>query len=99
MRTSAIGLDAQQLLHLLTNGHPHREVYRGRDGGGFVTYGGGETTAEVVESFIDAGHIKSVYSSIPTEAYHVGRTWDCERTMEARKKHGKGARNYFVGDV
>jgi hypothetical protein len=95
----AVNDDADHLLAVLMHGNPHREVYRGRDGGGwFVTYGGGPYSERAVQELVERHQIQSVYSSIPDEAYHVGRTWDCERTMAARKKIGKAAPNYFVGD-
>ena len=73
------------LLDILTNGTPHREVYRAQGGGWFVTYGGGEAAANAVAELVRLGKINSVYSNCPTDAYHVGRTMDCERTLEYRK--------------
>lgn len=92
--------DATWLLELLTNGVPHREVYHARDGGWFVTYGGGQVSAGAVQSLIDSKLIASVYNNCPADAYHVGRTLDIERTMEERKKHhrGKDAPKIYVGD-
>lgn len=88
--------DADWLLDLLANGQPHREVYKGRDGGWFVTYGGGEVSATIVSELVRRGSIVSVYSNCPTDAYHVGRTIDIDRTYAARKKHGKGAPTYYL---
>lgn len=88
--------DADWLLDILTNGTPHREVYHGRDGGWFVTYGGGEISFNVVRGLIDRGLIVSVYSDCPLDAYHVGRTMDIQKTMDARKKHGKGAPAVYI---
>lgn len=92
--------EASSLLAILTNGVPHREVYHGRDGGWFVTYGGGQVSVEAVQSLFDRGLIVSVYNNCPADAYHVGRTLDVKRTMEERKKHrrGKDAPKIYVGD-
>lgn len=89
--------EARRLLHLL-KGEPHRMVYLGSDGGWYVTYGGGPFSGLAVRILVERGEIQSVYNSIPDEAYHVGRTWDCERTLAARKKLGKAAPDYYVGD-
>jgi hypothetical protein len=88
------------LLDLLTNGQPHREVYHGRDGGWWVTYGGGEVSADAVRALVEGGHIVSVYSDCPKDAYHVGRTLDVARTMAERQKHQrrKDAPKIYVGD-
>lgn len=86
------------LIEILTHGEPHREVYRAQDGSWYVTYGGGSVSADVVRELVQQGVIASVYSDCPTDAYHVGRTYDTERTLEARKKLGKQAPNYYVGD-
>jgi hypothetical protein len=88
--------DADWLLDLLTNGEPHRQVYRGQDGNWYVTYGGGEVSASVVGALVKRGAVVSVYSNCPNDAYHVGRTLDYERTMAARKKHGRGAPNIYI---
>lgn len=90
--------EARRLLHLLTTATPHREVYRGRDGGWYLTYGGGPFSEIAVRLLLERKQIQQVYSSLPDDAFHVGRTWDCERTMAARKKLGKSAPDYFVGD-
>lgn len=79
--------DAQQLLDLLTHGESHREVYRGRDGGWFVTYGGGQVDAEAVRDLVTRGLIHSVYNNIPDQVYHVGKTLDCTATTAERAKH------------
>lgn len=79
-------LSEDELLDILTNGEPHREVYRGnRNSGWFVTYGGGETTERAVRGLISRGRIHSVYSTCPDEAYHVGRTIDMKRSKFAGK--------------
>lgn len=82
--------NAQKLLDLLKNGHPHRVVYRARDDGWFVTFGGGETTAEAVEELRQLDLISSVCNNCLDEAYHVGKTLDIVATMEERKKHRRG---------
>lgn len=88
--------DAEWLLDILTHGTPHRTVYHGRDGGWFVSYGGGEVSRTIVQNLVAQGLIASCYSDCPKEAYHVGRTWDVQRTLEARKKLGKAAPNIYV---
>lgn len=92
--------ESARLLELLTHGVPHREVYHGRDGGWFVTYGGGQFGFAVVHSLRNSGLIVSVYSDCPAEAYHVGRTLDVHRMMEERKKHrrAKDVPKIYVGD-
>lgn len=88
--------DADWLLNILTNDIPHREVYRGRDGGWWLTYGHGEVPAEAVRELVRRGAIVSVYSNCPNDAYHVGQTIDIDRTMAARKKLGKSAPTYYI---
>lgn len=90
--------DAERLYDILKNGVPHRSVYRSERGTWFVTHGGGQFSRGAVDRLVSSGRIQSEYSNCPTDSYHVGRTWDRERTMEARKKFGSGARNYYVGD-
>jgi hypothetical protein len=93
---------ASALLDLLTNGHPHREVYIAGNGSGewYVTHGGGQVDVEAVRELVAGGHIKSVYSDCPNDCYHVGRTLDVERTIEERKKHrrGKDAPKIYMED-
>jgi hypothetical protein len=84
------------LLTVLKTAVPHREVYRGQDGHWYVTYGAGRVSPQAVEELKRCGEIVSVYSNCPNDAYHVGRTLDYERTIEARKKHGKGAPLVYV---
>lgn len=88
--------NADWLLGVLTNETPHREVYRGQNGGWWLTRGHGEVPAEAVRELVRRGAIVSVYSNCPDDAYHVGRTLDVDRTMEARKRLGKGAPEYYV---
>ena len=89
--------EAAKLFALLAAGG-NREVYRGQDGGWYLTRGGGPFSERAVRALVEDGKISSVYSNAPNDAYHIGRTWDYERTMEARRKHGKKAQNYYVGD-
>ena len=94
-------MNAEALLHVLRSGARHREVYRsGRNPDRwFVTYDSGEATATAVTQLVEEGKIQPVYSNCPDDSYHVGRTWDCERTLAARKILGKAAPDYFVGDA
>lgn len=82
--------EATKLLALLRDGRPHREVYHGRDGGWFVTYGGGEVDADAVRELVAAGLVSSVYSGCPNDSYHIGKTIDVDATTEERKKHRRG---------
>lgn len=91
-------LDAAQLLCVLQTNHPHREVYKARDGGWFVTYRGGEVDPAAVHRLVAEGEIQKVYSDGADNTFHIGRTWDVARTMAARKELGKNAPDYFVGD-
>jgi hypothetical protein len=88
--------DADWLLNILTNEVPHREVYRGRDGGWWLTRGHGEVPPEAVAELLRRGAIVSVYSDCPTDSYHVGRTIDIPRTLAARKKLGKAAPHIYT---
>lgn len=90
-------LDKIDLMKILEIGAPHREVYRGQNGGWFVSYGGGKTSHETVMNLVSRGEIRRVYSN-RNDAYHIGRTWDYERTIAARRKYGKAALNYYLGD-
>ena len=92
------GLNAHELVCLLKAGAPHREVYRAQGGGWFVSYGGGAVSPEVVHELISSGEIHPVYSNCPNDAFHVGRTLDVERTLEARRELGKHAPRYYVED-
>lgn len=79
--------EAERLLALLTDGRK-RQVYRGRDGGGWwVTYGGGQFSQNAVTQLIERGSISSCYSDCPDEAYHVGKTLDVKATLAERQKH------------
>jgi hypothetical protein len=90
---------ARALLELLTHGHPHRKVYRARNGSGwYVTYRGGRVDLSAVRELFDGGHIKSVYSNCPHDAYHVGRTIDVDRTIADRKKPGRDAPLVYIDD-
>lgn len=87
------------LLSLLKEAVPHREVYRGQDGHWYVTRGGGQVSPQSVEELKRRGEIVSVYSDCPEDAYHVGRTLDVQRTLDARKRLGiKRAPHIYVGD-
>jgi hypothetical protein len=92
-------LNARRLLDILTNGAPHRQVYRGQNGGWFVTYGGGEADPASVQELVAAGHIQSVYSDCPNDGYHVGRTCDMNRTLAYRKgRRRKEWKTIYVDD-
>jgi hypothetical protein len=83
--------DADWLLGVL-KGYPHREVYRGHNGGWWLTRGdGAEIDPDAVRELLRRGEIVSVYSDCPNDAYHVGRTLDTKRTIEARKANGNRA--------
>lgn len=86
------------LLELLKHGQPHREVYVGRDGLWYVTYGGGPFSVQSVQELRRRGEIVSVYSNCPDDAYHVGRTIDMDRTLAARKMHGRKTPLVYVGE-
>lgn len=89
--------DERWLLDILTNGHPHRKLYLGQNGNWYVTYGGvGPVDRGLVRRLVDRGAVQSVYSSIPNQAYHVGKTIDCERTLEARRRHGRKAGTIYI---
>lgn len=78
--------DADALLVLLTEGAPHREVYRAQNGSGwYVTRGGGQWSEEAVMRLVQSGPIRSVYRDCPGDAYHVGKTLDIPATLAARK--------------
>lgn len=84
--------EASSLLLMLKNTQPHRELYRERNGRRFwLTYGGGPFSDRTVMELVDAGEIVPVYSTCPTEAFHVGLTIDINATIEARKKFGQNA--------
>jgi hypothetical protein len=90
--------EAARLLARLSHDSPHREVYRAQDGRWYLTYGGGPFSDGAVTLLRERGQIQSVYSSLPDDAFHIGRTWDCERTLAARRKLGKAAPDYYLGD-
>ena len=96
--------ETERLLELLKIGAPHREVYRAADGSGwYVTYGGGRFSEKSVKALVSSAQIRDVwdvYSDLPNQCYHVGRTLDVARTMAERKKHrrGKDAPKIYVDD-
>lgn len=78
-------LNADELLRLLTNGTPHREVYLAANGHSWwVTHGGGEVASHAVAELVERGAIQPVYKG-RAQCFHVGRTLDIERTTAARK--------------
>lgn len=80
-------MDADRLLEVLKTETPHRELYRGRDGGWYITRGGyGRVPPEAVTELLLRKAIVSVYSDCPGDAYHVGRTIDIPATIALRKK-------------
>jgi hypothetical protein len=87
--------DADWLLNLLTNGE-NRQVYRGRDGGWWLTRGYGEVPAAAVRELLRRRLIVSVYSDCPEDAYHVGKTIDRKATIEARKVRGNRGVTIYV---
>lgn len=89
--------NAQALLELLSSGPHDREVYIGRDGKWYVTHGGGEWPLSAVMELRKEKHIRAVYSSLPNESFHVGKTLDTDATLKQRKLHGKhGAKVYLT---
>lgn len=90
-------LGREELYKLLREGVPHREVYRGRDGGWWVTYSGDEADPRAVAYLVEQKYLTSVYSSIPDEVYHVGKTLDCTATLERRKREGRHAPLVYLG--
>ena len=90
-------LDEADLMKILRFGAPHREVSQSQTGGWFVSCGGGKTSDEIVMNLVKRGEIHKVYSN-GNHTYHIGRTWDYERTMAARRKYGKAASDYYLGD-
>ena len=90
--------DAAWLLGVL-KGLPHREVYRGQNGGWWLTRGGGqEIHPDAVRELVRTGKIVSVYSNCPDDSYHVGRTLDIERTTAERQRRGRRDIMIYVGD-
>ena len=88
-----------ELLKLLTNGQPHREVYRGdRTQRWFVTYGGGEADPEAVFYLVRMGKIHPVYNNTD-DAFHVGPTLDLEKTMSERKRTGNKKLEIYVNEI
>jgi hypothetical protein len=83
-----MGPDAKAVLDLLRHGEPHRELYRGQDGGWYITYSGGKVPDAMAREIIESGEVKSVYSNAPRDAYHVGKTLDVRATERVRKETG-----------
>lgn len=81
-------LDAEQLLAILRDGVPHREVYEGQDGGWYVTYGGGKTSPEAIRVLLDRKMIVKVYDEYDG-SFHIGRTLDMTATKAETKKFGR----------
>lgn len=54
----------------------------------------------VVRRLVDEGHVRSCYSDIPNDAYHIGKTLDTKATASYRKETGKRhARIYTDGSI
>jgi hypothetical protein len=85
----SMGPIAEMVMELLRSNDPHRELYRGKDGGWHITYQGGQVSDAVAREIIESGEVHSVYSNAPRDAYHIGRTLDVRATREARKKPGQ----------
>lgn len=82
------GDEAERLLGVLTNGMPQREVYITNDGEWFVTYGGGQFSADAVNWLATAKLITQKYSNCPG-CYYVGRTIDMDASLALPKVKGK----------
>lgn len=80
--------EADYFLAILRSADPHRELYRGRNGAWYITYGAGQVPLSVVHEIVRSGAVRSVYSDCPHDSYHVGQTIDCHATRELRKKPG-----------
>ncbi len=91
--------EARRLLEILTNHVRHRNVYRAQNGSGwYVTQGGGPFSEKAVKKLVASRSVGSVYSDCPNDAYHVGRTYDVARTLEARKRTGNRSVDIYVED-
>lgn len=80
--------DANQVLEMLQH-DSDLQMYKSTVGTWHLTRHRGQIAPEVVASLVNSGSVQSVYSNIPSEAYHVGKTWDYEATMAARKRGDK----------
>ena len=90
------GPDAREVLRRLA---PGRELYRAQGGGWYITHGGGEVSEVVVKELLASGQVRSVYSTCPNDAYHIGRTIDMPRTLAYRKgRKRKDWRTFYVDD-
>ena len=89
-------MDADKLLHLLRHGTPKREVYKGRDGRWYVTYGGGPITEATVRSLVARKLIQRTYADY-ADSFQVGPTIDMAATQERRKREGRKAPLVYVG--
>lgn len=94
VKVSAV-IGADELMDILAK-DPDRFIYRGCDGGWFLTKRRGELNSEIVWDLIRRGAIRSRYSDCPNEAYHAGKTIDITLSLAARKKFGKGAPLVYI---
>lgn len=86
---------ADDLLRLLRQSKPHRQVYEGQDGGWYVSYGGGRTTRQAVDELVARGVIVRCYSD-SDGMYHVGKTLDVEATTRERKRLGNRTARVYL---
>lgn len=91
-------MGSDNLLRALKAEPSKRQVYITNDGRWFLSHGGGQADPAAVRKLAAQGAIQPVYSTLPNSSYHVGRTFDVERTLAARKERGNAAPNYFLDD-
>jgi hypothetical protein len=91
--------DPDALYDILCHATPHRELYKTQSGEWRITYDRRPIDTLAVRRLVASGRVASVYSTHPTIGYHVGRTIDTDRTMEARKS-GRISRGdlIYIGD-
>jgi hypothetical protein len=92
MSVPMITVEASELLHMLTDMKPHREVYWSPKSRIWCLTRGSwyNVPPHAIQELYQLELISPVYSSCPHDSYHIGRTVDCEATIEERKRGGKG---------
>ena len=85
---SKLNDDAAAILTLMESDSKRREIYQGRNGRWYITYGGGEISYSAIKQLLDAGHIRPTYLGV-LDCFTAGKTFDMDRTLERRKETGR----------
>ena len=93
-------IDGEEELLEILRGDKTRMVYRTTDGNWCYSSPGNDhhvIDAAVVEELVSKNILRPCYTNT-TDAYHLGRTLDVDRTLAARRAKGNRTENIYAGD-